>query len=346
MTETIQSSPTGSSPMLKAHGVDSGLAEKCGAGVETIRDGKEHCPICGQSGACEWLRAPDRFHGRRHQYTLLRCPSCSLVWTDEPPEPGEMHMHYTDAYDRLISAAGEAPTRWGFRKEALARFKTSGSLLDLGCSSGAFLQLLCGNDWKLFGVEMSQESAKQAQARSGASVYIGTVLDANFSPESFDVITCFDVFEHLDQPRRVMARVVEWLKPGGIFYILIPNIDSAERKVFGTYWHGLELPRHLFHYSPDSLKFLAETAGLRTMSIETRRNPSVGTSLRYVFDDLFQTAGFRRTPVAYGKEASLPWRALRKVMRMTVLRALLAIAPMVGGGESIHAIFQKGEETR
>ena len=61
---------------------------------------------------------------------------------------------------------------------------------------------------------------------------------------------------------RVMARVAEWLKPGGIFYVLVPNVDSAEGRVFGSYWHGLELPRHLFHYSPASLKFLAESAGL------------------------------------------------------------------------------------
>ena len=69
--------------------------------------------------------------------------------------------------------------------------------------------------------------------------------------------------------------------------------------MFGSYWHGLELPRHLFHYSPASLKFLAESAGLRQVSLETRRNPAVGTSLRYVWDDVFRAVGIRRTPVAY-----------------------------------------------
>ena len=90
--------------------------------------------------------------------------------------------------------------------------------------------------------------------------------------------------------------MAEWLKPGGIFYVLVPNVDSAEARVFGSYWHGLELPRHLFHYSPASLKFLAESAGLQEVSLETRRNPAVGTSLRYVWDDVFRTVGIRRTP--------------------------------------------------
>jgi SAM-dependent methyltransferase len=302
----------------------------------------EACPACGQAGAREWLRAPDRFHGRQEQYTLLRCPVCSLVWLSKPPQPAEMYNHYTDAYDRLISASGEnSPQRWLDRNAALAPHKQSGAILDLGCSSGAFLRSVRGKDWDLFGIEMSEESAKKAQERSGAKVFVGDILEAEFAPASFDVITCFDVFEHLYEPRQVMARVSEWLKPGGIFYVLVPNVDSAEARVFKSYWHGLELPRHLFHYSPKSLKFLAESSGLCTVSLETRRNPAVGTSVRYVWHDAIGAVGIRKTPVAYRAEARLPWRVARKIVRMTVLRALLAMAPMAGGGESIHAIFRK-----
>ena len=307
-----------------------------------VHQNTEPCPVCGHARTREWLRAPDRFHGRQEPYTLLRCQACSLVWLSHPPKPDEMHRHYTDAYDRLISAAGEgSPERWRDRNAALAPFKQSGSILDLGCSSGAFLQSLRGKDWDLYGIEMSEESARRAVAATGAKVFVGHILEAQFPPESFDVITCFDVLEHLYEPQRVMARIAEWLKPGGVFYVLVPNADSAEGRVFRSYWHGLELPRHLFHYSPASLKLLAESVGLQTVSIETQRNPAVGTSLRYVWDDILAAMGLHRTPVAYRKEASLPWRAARKLVRMTALRALLAMAPLVGGGESIHAIFQK-----
>ena len=272
----------------------------------------------------------------------MRCQACSLVWLSHPPAPGEMHLHYSDAYHQLISAAGEnSPERWQFRKEAIAQHKQSGALLDLGCSSGSFLEYVRSAAWELYGIEMSADGARTAEDRTGAHVFVGDVLNAPFSPESFDVITCFDVLEHLYEPRRVMARVGEWLKPGGIFYILVPNVDSAEARVFGSYWHGLELPRHLFHYSPTSLRILAESAGLQVVSLETRRNPAVGTSLRYVWDDIARAAGIRRTPVAYRREASLPWRALRKLVRLTALRLILAMAPLAGGGESIHAVFRK-----
>jgi SAM-dependent methyltransferase len=286
-------------------------------------------------------------HGRQEKYTLARCPACALVWLSNPPKPSEMHLHYTDAYHGLISAGGEnSPNRWQDRREALAPHRQSGALLDLGCSSGAFLESLKGESWRLYGIEMSPQNARTAEARSEAQIYVGDILNATFPHESFDVITCFDVLEHLYEPRRVMARVGEWLKPGGMFYVLVPNVDSAEARVFGSYWHGLELPRHLFHYSPASLKFLAESAGLRQVSLETRRNPAVGTSLRYVWDALFQAVGIRQTPVAYRGAANLPWRAARKLVRLTVLRALLAMAPLVGGGESIHAIFRKENTSR
>jgi SAM-dependent methyltransferase len=304
----------------------------------------EPCPICGQLGAQKWLRGPDRLHGRQKKYTLVRCQACSLVWLRNPPEPAETYLHYTDAYHKLISAAGrDSLAHWGFRKEAVAQYKQSGALLDLGCSSGSFLEFMRSKPWKLYGIEMSAEVARMAEERSNAQVFVGDVVDAPFPPEFFDAITCFDVLEHLNEPRRVMARVSEWLKPGGIFYVLVPNVNSAEARVFGSYWHGLELPRHLFHYSPKSLKCLAESVGLREVSLETRRNPAVGTSLRYVWDDVFRAVRIRRTPVAYRGEASAPWRAARKLVRMTVLRSLLAMAPWVGGGESIHAIFQKEE---
>ena len=252
-----------------------------------------------------------------------------------------MHLHYTEAYHKLISQAGDNPARWLERKADIAKYKQSGALLDLGCSSGSFLESMRSKSLSLFGIEMSASCAKAAESRSGAQVFVGDILEAPFPPGSFDVITCFDVLEHLYEPRRIMTKVAEWLKPGGIVYVQVPNIDSAEARVFGSYWQGLELPRHLFHYSPASFRFLAESVGLVEVFLETRRNPAVGTSLRYVWDDVFRAVGIQRVPVAYRGQASLPWRAARKLVRMTALRFLLTMEPLVGDGGAIHAIFRK-----
>jgi len=308
----------------------------------TLDQGRSACPICGQGTANEWLRAPDRLHGRPELYILMRCSTCSLVWLHDPPKPEEMFLHYTSAYHELISAGGEtAPMRWRHRKATLTRYKQTGSLLDIGCSSGSFLAFMRNDAWRLYGIEMDADGAKAAEGKSGAQVFAGSILDATFPPQSFDVITCFDVLEHLYEPKRIIAKVSEWLKPGGIFYVLVPNIDSAEARVFGSYWHGLEMPRHLFHFTPASLSFLAQSAGLQVVSLETRRNPAVGISLRYVWDGVFKTVGIHRTPFVYRVDGGLPWKAGRKLVRMTLLKLLLAAAPLVGGGESIHAVFRK-----
>jgi len=306
-----------------------------------LSSGEQVCPVCGHGGANDWLQAPDRFHGRQQAYTLVRCPACSLVWLSQPPRPEEMHLHYTEAYHKLISQAGDNPLRWRERKADIAKYKQSGALLDLGCSSGSFLESMRSKSWNLYGIEMSASCARAAESRSGAQVFVGDILEASFPPESFDVVTCFDVLEHLYEPRRIFAKVAEWLKPGGILYVQVPNIDSAEARVFGSYWQGLELPRHLFHYSPASFKFLAESVGLVEVLLETRRNPAVGTGLRYVWDDVFRAVGIERVPVAYRGQASLPWRAGRKMVRVTVLQFILALAPLAGEGEAIHAIFRK-----
>src|ERR1700688_5145965 len=105
--------------------------------------GPEPSPIGGKGGAQEWLRGPDRLHGRHEKYALVRCSACSLVWLSHPPKPTEMHLHYTNAYHRLISAGGEnSPAGWRERKAALTQWKESGALLDLGCSSGSFLEFM------------------------------------------------------------------------------------------------------------------------------------------------------------------------------------------------------------
>src|SRR5579872_4715256 len=198
--------------------------------VLTVEIPVSYCPACRGNHVEVFLRAPDRFHGRQKDYELARCPYCSLVWLNNPPSPAEMGEHYGPDYDRSVAAAGVSPDRWKGRVETISRLKSGGALLDLGCSSGNFLRSMKSPTWKLSGIEMSNEVAQRAEAASGAHIFVGDILDAPFAPESFDVVTCFHVFEHLYQPLEVLERVTRWLKPGGIFYLMVPNIDSAGAK--------------------------------------------------------------------------------------------------------------------
>jgi 2-polyprenyl-3-methyl-5-hydroxy-6-metoxy-1,4-benzoquinol methylase len=299
------------------------------------------CPSCGDAKFDIWLEAPDRFHGRQERYQLARCSSCSLVWLKNPPSPTKMGEHYGVDYDRAISAAGEDPDHWSERRETLLKYKPAGHVLDLGCSAGGFLDSLKGPDWKLYGIEMSEQVALRAEAKTGAEIFVGDILEAPFAENSFDAITCFHVFEHLYDPREVLMRVAKWLKPGGIFFAMMPNIDSAGQRIFKSYWYALELPRHTFHFSPQSLNTMACSVGLQKLSLTTDREVFIEQSTRYIMDDVCRRFGFPRTPLAKLKRPSFPYRAVRKAFRLTLLPALSALAGLAGDGESIHAVFTK-----
>ena len=274
-------------------------------------------------------------------YRLLRCAFCSLVWTENPPPPSAMEEHYGVQYDNSVTLAGEDERRWSSRCRVVQGLKANGAILDLGCSGGGFLTSLKGPSWRRYGIEMSERAADLARARCGAEIFVGDILGASFPPDSFDVITCFHVLEHLHQPRKVLERVSEWLKPGGIFYIMVPNIDSAAAKIFRSYWYALELPRHVCHFSPISLTRLATAVGLEPVSVTTHREPFLELSTRYIFEELLRRAGFSISPLAQVKQPGIPWRVVRKGFRLTILPVLAGLTSLAGDGESIHAVFAK-----
>ena len=301
------------------------------------------CPACGQRAEGErLLEAPDRFHGRARMYHLVRCSNCALVWTENPPPPSAIGEHYGMDYDTSVTSAGFDPRRWRSRCELVERYKPEGgAILDLGCSGGGFLSSLQGQGWRRYGIEMSEFAADTARSRCGAEVFVGDILDAPFPAGSFDVITCFHVFEHLYQPREVLERVTKWLKPGGIFYAMMPNIDSAGAHLYGSYWYALELPRHICHFSPASLAHIANAAGLQSVSITTHREVFIEHSTRYILDHLLRKMGISRAPLAQTKPPRLPWRVVRKAFRLAILPVLSGMASLAGDGESIHAILGK-----
>jgi SAM-dependent methyltransferase len=311
------------------------------SGTSVAAERLDVCPSCGADGCAVCLSSPDRFHGRTKEYHLARCGACSLVWLQDPPSPAEMGQHYGELYDRAIARAGQDPALLLRRRDTVLQYKSGGNILDLGCSSGGFLATMQGGGWSRYGIEMSERVAREAESKAGAKVFVGDILDAPFAAESFDVITCFHVFEHVYQPKEVLEKVYRWLKPGGIFYAEMPNIDSFDGDLCGRYWHSLELPRHLYHYSPASLGHLVASTGLTEIRMETSKHTYIEYSLRYVIDDLCTKSGFPRPPAAAGNSTPFLFKAIRKACRLTVLAWIGRIAAACGRGPDLMGVFQK-----
>lgn len=303
-----------------------------------------HCPICGHERADSLFSAPDRFHLRDKLYQLLRCPSCSLVWLRDPPGQEEMPFHYGADYHQTITTAGEASfdKRWQYARNRVLELKQGGALLDIGCSSGGFLRSIKSADWKLYGVEISPVEAQRAEATSGAQVFVGSILDAPFSASSFDVITGFHVLEHVHQPKQVVGKLWEWLKPGGILYLHVPNIDAIEARIFQSYWYGLELPRHFYHFSPKSLSRLLAQFHFDELLLGTLPNNHIEASMHYVFDGLRRRFGIAHSPLAAAdRSPGMGWRVVRKLFRVGILEPVSYLATVVGRGPGIEAAYRK-----
>lgn len=302
------------------------------------------CPICGANSPREVIQAPDRFHVRKELYQLVRCPACSLVWLENPPAPEEMPHHYGEAYHRAVTVSGETKpdARWRAPRDRVLQMAKGGAILDIGCSSGTFLRTFKGGGWDLYGIEISPQEARKAEVSTGARVHVGDVLDAPFPSRSFDVITCFHVLEHVYRPLETIMKAWDWLKYGGIFYLEVPNIESLEASIFRSYWYGLELPRHLYHFSPTSLRCLFQPLGFEELLLLTNADCHVEKSVRYVVDDLLMKVGISRSPLAAARATpSIAWKAFRKPFRLGFLSPFCRLAAVTGHGATIEAVFRK-----
>jgi 2-polyprenyl-3-methyl-5-hydroxy-6-metoxy-1,4-benzoquinol methylase len=139
-------------------------------------------------------------------------------------------------------------------------------LLDIGCGNGSFLLRMQSMGWDVCGVEVDANSAQQARA-SGLDVRMGLLSDANLPEKSFDAVHLSHVIEHLHDPGKILCLCRKLLKPDGQIVIATPNYNAVGRSHFGTYWIGLDPPRHLVLFTNNSLRNLMEKSGFKVSEV-------------------------------------------------------------------------------
>lgn len=246
------------------------------------------CNLCGSSQAAQEYEVSDYYFERPEVIArLVRCQSCGLVYQNPRPTLEEMGQHYLPEYE-LYSATNEGSgsgfkarlmeraIRYGMDKRAsfVTRHKAGGRWLDVGCAAGTFLhsiqQTPARSSWELYGVEINPAAADIARTWYGLNVFTGSLEQADYPDRYFDAITLWDVLEHLHSPVESLREIRRILKPEGILALRVPNLQSWDARVFGRYWAGLEPPRHLFVFSPETLTRLLQKAGFQVQEISTR----------------------------------------------------------------------------
>jgi SAM-dependent methyltransferase len=152
-------------------------------------------------------------------------------------------------------------------QEVIKRAGKSGRLLDVGSATGVFLNGMRQRGWDVYGVEPTKYAAEYARKRFDLQVQEKYLEEAEFDEGFFNVITMWDVLEHVPFPDQILAKISRLLQPGGWLIMTLPNPDSWERKWFGKYWAGWDVPRHFHIFSRETLGRYLNEAGFGQMEV-------------------------------------------------------------------------------
>ena len=243
--------------------------------------GPRRCILCDSPGPFEFVFASGG-------YTLVRCPDCRLVFQEPQPDDHvlvEGYYHDPAFSEDLAGRFRDFALQRAREKLELLRgssaVRPGARALDVGCCSWSWLEVAAAEGMAAIGVEIGEATAAAARTR-GLDVRTGTLEEAlpGLAGQRFDLITFWDVLEHLRDPRRELALARELLVPGGLVAATFPNVEGWYPRA--TYrliarrtgkWEYPELPLHLYDFGPRTARRLFERTGYRVVDLKTSDVP-------------------------------------------------------------------------
>lgn len=266
-----------------------------------------HCHSCGGS---TYRVIVDRRRERAHRTTsspvaagayactnrgtgsglcVVECSGCRLRALHPMPDGAAVERAYADVEDPTYVTI-EPHRQVAFQKllDGIGRYASPpGRLLDVGCYTGLFPLAAQAAGWEVFGLEPSRWAATLAETRLPGRVTTGYLRDAVFPEASFDIITSWDVIEHVTDPRGDLQRMARLLKPGGRLFLSTMASAAPIVRLLGARWPWY-MEMHRFYFTPETLGRLLTDAGLVVRAIEPYPHY---TSLRYIFWKLESVVG-------------------------------------------------------
>lgn len=225
------------------------------------------CPICNHSEFRDFMVCKD-YYASKEEFQLIECCQCGFVATQDFPSEEEIGKYYqvpeyvshSDTQKGLINKLYHLARSIALKSKAkiIRKYsgKTEGLLLDIGCGTGYFLDQMRKEAWAVTGVEKDEGARKFAKEK----------FDLNTQPHDYlfqlmknskDVITMWHVLEHIELLNPMMDHLHRILKDDGILIIALPNRLSLDAQNYKEYWAAYDVPRHLWHFSPDNFELLA-----------------------------------------------------------------------------------------
>jgi 2-polyprenyl-3-methyl-5-hydroxy-6-metoxy-1,4-benzoquinol methylase len=246
---------------------------------------ESNCLLCGHSQTCPLIEAPDLTTGGSGLwFAVVQCQRCGLCFTNPRPTPSCMDRFYPKEYaphftrlsrPRLCLARRVRQTlRLRETERKSIPLKGKGRLLDFGCGGGSYLVRMREQGWHVTGLDLSTAAVRRVREDLGLPAFEGSLPCPALQDRSFDVVTMWQVLEHVHNPMEALRDAHRLLVPGGRLVVTVPNIDSLSFRLFGAWWYSLDLPRHLTHFTPSTLYQMIDRAGFRVGPIRMVRHSS------------------------------------------------------------------------
>jgi 2-polyprenyl-3-methyl-5-hydroxy-6-metoxy-1,4-benzoquinol methylase len=237
---------------------------------------------------------------------IVACQACGFSYVS-PRLPGDwlqarlQHWAEQDVVDAERLRIAYDPATLQLYDRHLARLEAvcgrPGELLDVGCSTGAFLHAARQREWRGRGIEVGRASADYARSQ-GLVVETGSLYDFHAIPASFDAIAFLEVIEHLEDPLGALRQIAGWLRPGGALLLSTPNFDSLYRRLFGTRWWVVNCEdEHIQFFNPATLRHALERTGFDVLYAGTR-----GLDVAGMWRNWRRPASASTTTVEHGAE--------------------------------------------
>ncbi len=224
---------------------------------------------------------------KNKKYTFYRCINCDLIQIRPLINQNtNRYYSYSDSVELIkttnqqarlfhLLPFGEKIFRayidlcYTNRFRNILTLLSHGRILDIGCGEGSFLEKFAGTKWHLTGIEINKNLAKQARIKiKKANILIQPVQHMKNPLKSFEIITMWHVFEHLDDPKTILKSLYKQIAPDGYLVIEIPNGNSIYLKLFKSHWQSLLPPQHLYFWTRKSLAIALTQAGFRVIKIQ------------------------------------------------------------------------------
>lgn len=269
------------------------------------------CIMCKSSKFTPLYETRDRMFDFPGKFFLKKCNACSLAFLDPQPSESKIKKYYPSkvyyAYNRsnkkgffellreyLISHYYSPNIiSWLIticikNVPAMPSHVKGGKILDVGSGTGDTLVLLNKLGWDTYGIDMDKNAISTGKKRGLNNLKLGTYKGIDKYPDNFfDAIRLYHVIEHLDDPSLCLNLIRKKLRRGGELIMGTPNMESLVSKIFKSYWYNLDSPRHLFIFSPRTLKKLSENNGFSVKEIEFCSAGGIVGSIQYFIKDIF-----------------------------------------------------------